>query len=232
MSMRTKMLVQICTLSVVLLCMGLASRGDVPCNPGWALRGPAFRLEMGGTRSGVRNGDELSVFCDKQIVVRIKLKCADSNDIRYDLEIPNGATIKQDLFDADPHLAGKAIDPSVLGKLGMTFREVGTKPEVVLEYRYLFHVDLSDGATFATVAVPAATWDEWRVFMENGKWMLVRKMDKDILSSLQSADTWHTSAVGVYIKVQHSTKDNGYYMDFRVELPWPPLEHALTPPVK
>lgn len=230
MTLAVRVLIRCCVFVALLLFCGVANRGDSPCTPGWVHRGPHFRLEMGGTRSGMRNGEELTVFCDKQVVVRIKLKCADSDSISYYLEIPDGAAVKQDLFKADPHLAGKVIDPSVLGKLGMTFREIGTKPEVVLQYQYLFHVELAGGATFATVAVQAATWGQWQVLMENGKWILVRKIDKDIISSLRTAD--NTSAVGAYIGVQHNTKDDGYYMDFRVELPWPPLEHSLVPPIK
>lgn len=224
--MRKQLLVQVGALGIVLLGISVMGRGNGgSCPPASAVRGPAFRLEAGGTRSGMRGGEEVSVFCDKVCILRLKLKCANKHGISYALDVPPGTTIQQDLYDADKDqvASGKVLDLTSFSV--KRFHEAGTKPESVFAYRYLFHTFNHKSGASVTVSVPEAAWEQWCLIREGKTWMLMRKVDEGFLSSLKavSGDWSSVSATDVYLRVyQHVSMNDSYGMQFRTELPWPP----------
>lgn len=211
--MRAMALALACVLLTALFCVGMAGRGPSGQGPS-AQDGQAFKVELAGTRSGMRNGEELKVFFKTKLLLGIKLESAHREGIRYALEIPLGAAVKLDLHDADKgpfYRLGQIED----------FREVGTNPMVVLAYRYLFHVQSLDHATLVTFAVPAPAWNQWSVAIERGKWTLLRHVDAELLASLGEGAAG-TSAVDVLITVDQGARNENNFMTFRLDLPWPP----------
>lgn len=207
------------TLRVVLLCMisigmNMESPAQAAKNPTRAHRGPTFRLEMEGNRSGMRNGEQLTITCDDQLIVRLILDSASRDEVRYLLDLPDAGNVAQNLY---AQAKGKSADI-------IQFHEIGTRPEVVLAYRYLFHIRTGDGKTFAALYLPAATYDQWSIKQRGDKWCLVRKMDRDLYAALTSHKPY-TAAEDCYISVNRrdDEKDDLFYMNFRAALPWPPF---------
>lgn len=223
--MRKQLLVQVSTLCIMLLGISMLGQLNGPCPPVSVVRGPSFRLEMGGTRSGMRGGEEISVFCDKVALLRLKLECANQHAIRYALEVPPGTTIQQNLFDADSDrvTSGKLLDLTPLSV--KRFHEAGTAPEMVSAYRYFFHTANKRNGTSVIVSVPEVAWKQWCLIKKGQTWILMRKVDDSLLLSLKTVggDWSSVSATDVYLEVsQRVSINDAYYMDFRTELPWPP----------